>query len=270
MRTAEEQMIEQKSNLQKIGFAFPAGSPHVSRTMMLTELTLLLEYTDELLTPRSDYVREIVEDNCLGKRTSKNRLISKRYLVELYGLDPNMLIFRALVKFWKRDKAGHPLLALLCAYARDTLLRASAQYIIPLSEGTIVNRQSMEDFLDSLAPGRYSQGKLASNAKNINSTWTQSGHLTGRTNKIRTRANPTCGSVAYALLLGYLTGVRGQALFHTEYTKLLDCTFDKATQLAEEASRKGWIVFKRVGDVIEVLFPNLINQEEMEWLREQS
>jgi len=25
-----------------------------------------------------------------------------------------------------------------------------------------------------------------------------------------------------------------------------------------------------VGDVIEVLFPNLINQEEMEWLREQS
>ena len=40
--------------------------------------------------------------------------------------------------------------------------------------------------------------------------------------------------------------------------------------LAEEASRKGWIVFKRVGVVIEVLFPNLINQEEKEWLRGQN
>ena len=68
-------------------------------------------------------------------------------------------------------------------------------------------------------------------------------------------------SVSYALLLGYLAGSRGQALFQTEYTKLLDCTFDKAIELAEEASRKGWIVFKRVDDVIEVLFPNLINQK---------
>jgi hypothetical protein len=64
--------------------------------------------------------------------------------------------------------------------------------------------------------------------------------------------------------------VRGQALFQSEYIKLLDRTFDRAIELAEEASRKGWIVFKRVSDVIEVLFPNLINQEEMEWLREQN
>ena len=88
--------------------------------------------------------------------------------------------------------------------------------------------------------------------------------------KVRSHANPTAGSVSYALLLGYLAGSRGQALFQTEYTKLLDCTFDKAIELAEEASRKGWIVFKRVDDVIEVLFPNLINQEEMEWLYEQT
>jgi hypothetical protein len=128
----------------------------------------------------------------------------------------------------------------------------------------------MEVFLENLAPGRYSPGKLASNAKNLNATWTQSGHLKGKSNKTRARANPTAGSVSYAVLLGYLTGVRGQSLFQTEYTKLLDCTFDTAIELAEEASRKGWIVFKRVGDVIEVLFPNLINQEEMEWLRGQS
>ena len=111
---------------------------------------------------------------------------------------------------------------------------------------------------------------MRSTAQNINSTWTKSGHLFGRVRKVRARANPTAGSVSYALLLGYLTGVRGQALFQSEYIKLLDRTSDKAIELAEEASRKGWIVFKRVSDVIEVLFPNLINQEEMEWLREQN
>jgi hypothetical protein len=44
----------------------------------------------------------------------------------------------------------------------------------------------------------------------------------------------------------------------------------RAVALAEEASRRGWIVFKRVGEVIEVLFPRLITPQEMEWIREQS
>ncbi|MFZ5764628.1 MAG: hypothetical protein ACOY4H_03420 [Thermodesulfobacteriota bacterium] len=258
------------NQLARFGFSFPIGSPHLSRTMMLTELHALLDYVSSSNATRADYAGAIVENNCLAKRTVKNRLISKRYLVELYSLDPNLVLFRALLFFWRRDPNGFPLLALLCVYARDSLLRASAKYILPLAEGMSVNRKAMEGFLDSLDPGRYSPGKLASNAKNINSTWTQSGHLSGRTNKLRVKANPTAGSVSYALLLGYLAGSRGQALFQTEYTKLLDCTFDKAIELAEEASRKGWIVFKRVGDVIDVLFPNLINQEEMEWLREQS
>jgi hypothetical protein len=67
----------------------------------------------------------------------------------------------------------------------------------------------------------------------------------------------------------YLTGERGPSLFQTEYFKLLDCSIDTGIELAQEASRRGWIVFKRVGDVIEVLFPNQINQKEMELLREQ-
>jgi hypothetical protein len=73
--------------------------------------------------------------------------------------------------------------------------------------------------------------------------------------------------VSYALFLGYLNGVRGEALFHTEYAKLLDCSMERAIELAEDASRQGWIVFKRVGTVIEVLFPNLLTEEEMEWIR---
>lgn len=259
-----------QNHLKRFGFAFPKGSPHVSRTMMSEELGMLLNYVSDPGAQRADYVRAIVTDNCLGKRTEQNRLISKRYLVELYALDPSLILFRALRFFWKRDENGRPLLSILCAYARDTMLRASAQYILTLPQGSAVSRAGMEAFLDDLAPGRYSPGKLASNARNLNSTWTQSGHLKGRTNKTRSRPRPTAGSVSYALLMAYLSGSRGHSLFTSEYAGLLDCSFDTAARLAEDASRGGWIVFKRVEDVIEVLFPSLITEQEMGWIREQN
>ena len=94
--------------------------------------------------------------------------------------------------------------------------------------------------------------------------------MKGRVRKIRSRAVPSAGSVAYALFLGYLRGIRGPALFETEYAKLLDCSVQRAIELSEEASRKGWIVVKRVGTVIEVLFPHLLTPDEKEWVREQN
>jgi len=87
-------MAVNKNNLIKFGFAFPFGSPHVSRTIMLAELSTLLEYVTSSEASRADYIRAIVEDNCLAKRTDKNRVISKRYLVELYSLDSTLLLFR--------------------------------------------------------------------------------------------------------------------------------------------------------------------------------
>lgn len=252
------------------GFSDGRGGVHTSRTMMLDELRSLLTYVDQPEAGKSDYLQAIDDENCLGKRSGKTRKLTYRHLVDLYSLDRSNVLFRALLYFWNRDIDGQPLLALLCTFARDSIFRSTAPFILKFPEGATINRESLEEFIDAQEPGRFSKATLKSTAQNINSTWTKSGHLYGRTRKVRSCANPTAGSVSYALLLGYLTGSRGQALFQTEYTKLLDCTFDKAIELAEEASRKGWIVFKRVGDVIEVLFPNLINQEEMEWLHEQS
>lgn len=111
---------------------------------------------------------------------------------------------------------------------------------------------------------------MKSTAQNINSTWTQSGHLQGRVKKIRSQPKATPGSVSYALLLGYMNGIRGESILKTDYARLLDCSFERSIELATEASGKGWIVFKRLGNVIEVLFPNLLSDQEMEWVREQN
>lgn len=255
--------------LARFGFRFERGGTHSSRTMMLDELTALLSYVDRSEAKKTDYLHAIEADNCLGKRAGKTRRLTYRHLADLYSLDTNHLLFRTLLYFWQRDEEGRPMLALLATYARDSIFRTSASLILKAPEGSIVTRDSVEELIDSLEPGRFSKATLKSTAQNINSSWTKSGHLTGRNKKTRSRAIPTPSSAAYALLLGYLTGARGQGLFSTEYTKLLDCSKEQVIELAEQASRRGWITYKRVGNVIEVLFPSHINQQEQEWLREQ-
>jgi len=260
----------QRHALDRFGFYLGKSGAHTSRTIMLQELRTLLICVDIVNSSRSDYYRGIVDQNYLGKRSAKTRQLTYNHLVSLYSLDPSHTLYRALLYFWQRDMAGQSLLALLCAYSRDSLLRMSAPFILSFPEGAIITREALEFFIDQKEPGRFSKATLKSTAQNLNASWTDSGHLVGRSRKIRSRAIPTIGSVAYALFLGYLNGARGEGLFTTEYVKILDCSRDKLLELARGASLKGWLVFKQVGNIMEVLFPNLLNQQEMEWIREQA
>lgn len=262
-------MAENKNSLlTRFGFRFDSGSTHTARTIMLEDLEALLSYVDGPEADRDHFRHAIDQENCLGKRSGKTRSLTYRHLVELYSLDPAVLLFRALRFFWDRDPVARPLLALLCAYARDSLLRMSSTFILKQPEGLAITRETLEAFIEEKFPDRFSPATLKSTAQNLNSSWTKSGHLKGRQRKIRSRALPTPGSVCYALLLGHLTGVRGESLFHTEYSALLDCSVNHRLQLAEDASRKGWMIFKRIGNVMEALFPTLITNAEMEMMRE--
>ena len=237
---------------------------------MLEELKTLLAYCNASTSSKKEYVAAINEENCLGKRSAKTRMLTYRHLASLYALDSEVLLFRTFLYFWYRDTQSQPLLALLCAYARDTILRDSAAFIRKHGIGERVSREDLEAYIDSKSPGRFSQATLRSTAQNINASWTQTGHLRGRRLKIRSQASPSAGCVAYALLLGYLTGSRGVSLFQNEYTHLLDCKEDTILALAEEASRKGWITLKRIEDVVEVQFPELLSQDEVIGLYEQN
>jgi len=257
-------------NITEFGFKLNGGSIHTRRTMMYDELYKLLSFVNNSDAKKEDYLKAIFENNCLGKRSGSNRSYSAKYLEELYTLDPSLLIFRVLRIFWDRDEVGRPLLALLCVIARDPLLRDSVPFIYDYQEGDLVNRLKLESYLKENSYDHYSDRTLTSITQNINSTWTKSGHLKGRAKKIRTKAAATPGSVAYALLLSYLTGARGEYLFNTQYTRVLDCSYSELLDLAEEASRRGWIVLKRIGEVIEVQFPSLLTKEELEWVNEQN
>lgn len=259
---------EINESLEGLGFSSQRGA-HNARTIMLAELRALLAFVNEANTPREHYLQAIVDDNCLAKRSGKSRELSARHLTTLYGLDPNLTIFRALVYYWQRDPEAQPLLALLCSYTRDSLLRLSGPFVLSKDEGAYITTQITEEFLEQKDFLSCSKSTICSIAKNLNSSWAQSGHLKGRVKKVRLPITPTPGATAFALLLGYLRGSRGDTLFETEYAKLLGCSKDQLIEMAEQASRKGWIVFKKVGDVIEVLFPNNLTSDEMELVREQ-
>ena len=193
------QLLNSPAPSENLGFCYNVSSAHLARTIMLDELDLLLSYVSDHSASQQDYKDAIITYNCLGKRSGKTRTLTFKHLVELYGLDTSIPLFKALLYFWNRDTQSRPLLAILLASTRDPLLRQSAPFIAKLPKDTILKRETMEAFVVSLYPDRYSPATLKSTAQNINASWTKTGHLSGRAIKKRTQAKPTPGSVAYAL-----------------------------------------------------------------------
>ena len=245
------------------GFYFGGLTRHSSRNMSFDDLELLLAEAGRPETSKSEYRDEVIERNVLGKRTLATRRYLYRHLQGLYGLDPNIVLFRSMLHFWNRDVEGRPLLAFLCAYARDPALRLMTGRVLPLSPGEGFDQEAVQRILNASEFGRFNPGTLAFTAKNVSHSLARAGLLIGCYDKKRSKPVATAGSLSYALLLGYLGGERGKSLFETEYVKLMDLPFHEAVNLAMEASWKGWIVFKMIGDVIEVLFPEHVSADEI-------
>lgn len=245
----------------RLGFRDGDRGTHSSRTLMFKELNALFDAT-EVGALVAEYRRAVVENNVLGKRTRTTREHTVRKLKALYGLDPKFPIFRALRRFWSLDVEGRPLLVMLCAFARDPLLRLTATAVLEADVGSIVPRDRVERLLLDRAPGRFSEASERSIARNVLSSWTQSGHLVGLKEKSRTVAKPTPGSTAFALFLAYLEGRRAQRLFDSVWARILDAPESHLIDLAAAASRRGWIDYRNAGGVIDVRFPELLNPEE--------
>lgn len=242
--------------LEYFGFRFNRSGGHSARTIMVNELELLFSYVKDIDAPKQTYIDAIVSDNCLGKPSTNSRIITSQIISTMYGFDPEIPLFRLLRFFFSKDSEGHALTAALCAYARDSIFRMTVPYIVSIEKGTSVSRSVLEEFIEKQEPGRYSVTTRASVAKNINSSWTQTGHLIGRGKKSRDEANPTVANAAYAIIIAFMLGNRGRALFDTEPVRMLDCSPGRAMELAQLASEKGWLVFKRIGEIVEVQIPD--------------
>jgi hypothetical protein len=244
-----------------LGFRTGVGSVHASRTIMLGELSLLLNGVPPD-APASRYREAIVDENLLGKATRSTRLKTTEHLTALYALDPAFALFRLLRTFWETEQAGKPMLAFLAASGRDGLLRDSTDCVLAVPSGEGVNAAGVAQSLDERYPSRFGPTTLHATAQRLASSWTQAGYLTGKVAKRRTQPNVTPQVTSYALVLGYLSGLRGSLLLDSVWTRLLDRPRAEVMELTEEASKQGWLRLKAAGAVVEVTFPGLLKPAE--------
>jgi hypothetical protein len=146
------------------------------------------------------------------------------------------------------------LLALLCAWCRDPLLRATTPAVLSVAEGGEVRTESLAHAVYEAFPGQYSELNQNKVARNAASTWTQSGHLVGRGKKIRRRVQPSFGPVAMALWLGDIAGYHGASCFTNPWCRLLDLGPDQARTRAIEAHRHGLLTVRSIGEIVELSF----------------
>lgn len=243
------------------GFVAASAGVHSSRTLMLADLRLLLAACPST-TGVEGYRAAVVEENALLKNTATTRRATFKWIRQLYALDPALSLFGALRRLWDADPAGQPLLAILCANARDPMLHVTAPVVLDSAVGTVVTAPQLAGAIEAAYPGRFNAGTLRAFGSHTASTWGQSGHLTGKVRKVRVRVTPTPASTAYALLLGHLSGERGIGLFRTSWARLLDATPLALDQQAFAAAQRGWLDYRRIGEIADFGFSDLLTPLE--------
>jgi hypothetical protein len=245
-----------------LGFRSGLSGGLLSRTMMLDELALVLAQTRPAATLH-EIAAAITEENILGKPTTSSRIKSYRHLVELYGLDSGKALFRVLRKLAALDPASLPTIALVCVFCRDPQLRTSFGLIRTLSLGEHLPRERVETYLGSAFPERFSPASLKSIAQNTSASWTSAGHLLGRTKKYRSHPTARPIAVGYAMLAGYLAGLRGHRLLTSEFAELATAQLSLIPGMLSIASARGLLGFKQAGGVIELDFSPLLTPQEL-------
>lgn len=205
----------------------------------------------------SEYEQQAIECNVLGRDTFEGRRRTFRALREMYLLDSNRIVFRGLRDLWAEELPAQPLLAGLSVLARDSSFRATAPLVLSLKPGDPVTNAMMADVLRAKFP-RYSPATAEKIGRNTAASWRQTGHLVGRTNKVRAQVRATTVSMTYAMFLGYLEGLRGRPLLDSAWVEFLDLPHDCRESLAMDAAHKGYLEYKSGGNVVEVGFRHLL------------
>jgi len=239
-----------------VGLRFGDKGTHTSRTIMLAELSELFAALPAG-TSRGEYAAAIIEENLLAKATASTRKLTNQRLGEMYALDRRWPLFRVLRRLWDVDRQHRGVLALLAVLARDPLLRATAPAILGLRPGDDLVRGALAVAVKGQVGDRLNEAILDKVVRNCASSWTQSGHLVGRTLKKRALVAASPAAAALALYLGKAAGFLADELLASGWLVVLDCSPNTARDLAVEAKRMGLVDFRVASDVFEIAFDRL-------------
>lgn len=238
------------------GFALGMLRTTASHTIGVPHLVELLRAVPAAAAAEQ-YREAVIEGNVLGRPTQAGRLRSYRHLRELYFLDPRRAEFSALRHFWATDRTARPLLAGVLAFTRDAVLRASYGAIATLQAGASVTSADLTAAVASVFGAEMSESTLGKTGRNTGACWTQTGHLIGRTKKVRTAVEARPAAIAYAAFLGHLAGGRGVGVLNNPWSQILEIPPGRSLEALRDAHNQGLLDLLVAGNVVDVLFPAL-------------
>jgi hypothetical protein len=219
--------------------------------MMLDELESVMDALGSRANQENVH-QAILEDNVLGKATRSGRMNSATKLIDLYSFNPELQLYFAFEVLWRDSSPSRPVLALLLALSRDTVLRASVETVIGVPVGSAITKDQLYKSLLSGFASKYAETTLQSTTRNIASSWRQSGHIKGKSPIVRTKAPADFHALAFAVIIGYLRGLRGQNLLASEWVRLLDFDSGELEAAISHAHIHGFITSRKIGDVLEL------------------
>ena len=233
---------------QYFGLRLTGGGTHQSKTLMYKEI---FEIIQRHLDDTADIKIAVLGENLLGKSTASGRDSAYRNLSSLYGLSSMPPLTQAFLRLADSKPESLRLSALLVALCRDPLLRDSALEVMNATVGAPVQWPALAVRFGVLHPNRFSEKMLKSMSQNCASTWTQTGHLQGRS-KLRTTVHPAPDSVSLAALIATVCGFSGPAILSSGWLQVLDLTSEGALDALRAAEGMGLARVRAAGDVVEI------------------
>lgn len=228
---------------------------HTGRTIMFKELQKVMDHGLD----NDNYV-DAIKQNVFNKATKSGVSFTSQFLKRLYDFDVSLPAFKAFKHFWSiANEKDKPLLAIIYAISNDYQLKNSIPVINNVEIGKKVAVESIESSIENLYPQKYTTNTLRSMAQNIASSWKQAGFITGKVKNIRTQPEINYLVVTFALLLAYISGLRGDFILKSDWVKALSLDEKTIRSLAIEAGKRDLLQYQYAGNVTSITFKNLLN-----------
>jgi len=229
---------------------------HTARTMMFLELSKVMDFSTD-----SNNYQESMSNNVFGKKSQDGIKKTGNFLTQLYGFDNSIPAFRAFEHFWLEcDRDERALISFIFALKNDYLLQESISVVSNCKAGNKVAIEAMMENIEKFHPKRFTDNTLRSVAQNIASSWKQAGLITGKVKNIRTQPDISYKVVAFAMLLSFLEGDRGDFIMQSNCVNALCLSETKLRELAVEASKRDYLQYQYAGNVTSISFDKLINK----------
>lgn len=223
---------------------------------MFAELEKVMDFSIE-----NDSFLESLNTNITGKKSNSGVGKTATYLKRLYTFDTSDNAFNALKHFWQiSDSTEKRLLAFIYAINNDNLLADSINVVCSRQPGEKVTIESFDVNIDKFYPNAYSSNTRKSMAQNIASSWKQAGFIEGKSKNIRTEPAIKPLVAAFAFLMAYLNGDRGEFIWGNIGVKALCLTESRLKELAIECAKRDLMQYQYAGNVTAIAFNNVLKK----------